>query len=45
MIGGVEMSGGLYFFNNGSTYERKDLQTCFISISIVNDSKIMLWNY
>lgn len=45
MIGGAKMGGGLYFFNNGSTYGRQDLQTCFNSISVVNDSKIMLWHY
>uniref|UniRef100_A0A1S8ADA3 Uncharacterized protein n=1 Tax=Citrus limon TaxID=2708 RepID=A0A1S8ADA3_CITLI len=45
MIGGAKMGGRLYFFNNGSTYGRQDLQTCFNSISVVNDSKIMLWHY
>ncbi|KAH9698541.1 protein kinase domain-containing protein [Citrus sinensis] len=40
MIGGAKMGGGLYFFNNGSTYGRQDLQTCFNSISVVNDSLV-----
>eukprot|EP00257_Ricinus_communis_P027383 XP_025014797.1 dynamin-like protein ARC5 isoform X2 [Ricinus communis] len=45
MIGGAKLDGGLYFFNDESTFGRQDLQTCFNSISVSSDTKIMLWHY
>lgn len=45
MIGCARESGGLYFFEDGSSMIRPVQNTCYGSVSITNDKKIMLWHF
>ena len=45
MIGCARESGGLYFFEDGSSMIRPIQNTCYSSVSITNDKKIMLWHF
>ena len=45
MIRCARESGGLYFFEEGLSMIRPVQNTCYGSVSIINDKKIMLWHF